>query len=431
MPRNCKNQCQAKTKNGKGPVCQNCIGQGETCCWRHKTTCTQTHVKEQKEQKEQKQIFLPEKKQQQRVESIERKNFFEDVIGMKEELWRSNEKYIKKSILRGHHKDDKKIFYLKNTTNKQMFQAGNHMEYTLAELRAQTNSLIIQGGGTFNVRDGGAKKFVDFGCLQSYPKNRDAIFQVASNFNALEATESDENIQTQLLTNYIHDPTQGAAASISAAPGLILRKYYYYWSASKNSEIWKWEQTPTHHINLLDNIPELTISKGGYVSFNRVVTKKISPSETDLKRMKILFHHSIQITHGCMINEAKHYKLNDSKQIINQVFVAAADWSETNKKYVNNEIANDWAYYLLQAAYEGTLRIAALKGKKKVFLTLVGVENFGNPISWIIEILSNLKDFIKDSGLEVNLIASQKLKLPAKDKKRLDNLVNETGGKYE
>jgi len=65
--------------------------------------------------------------------------------------------------------------------------------------------------------------------MQADSENLGAVFQVASNFNALETTYATQNIDEHLLTSYIHDKTQGPFASISAAPGLLLRRYFPFY----------------------------------------------------------------------------------------------------------------------------------------------------------------------------------------------------------
>ena len=353
----------------------------------------------------------------------ERSKFFQDVIQMNEKAWRENKDLIKKSITQDAHK----IFYLKNK-NGETFQAGAYELYSLGKLRQATKSLKSNKRGTFSVIDGLAKEFVDIGCLQSKPENRDAVFQVASNFNGLETTEAKADVGKQFLERYIEDKTQGPAASISAAPGLILRNYYYNWNPQTSP--FTWRQTTKSSLNLLEDISDLTMTRGGYVKFDKVVKKKKYPKEEDLEKMKILYHHSIQVTHGCMFSDKIHYKINDPDQIVNQVLVAAADW-RTNKNYINDQAALDWAYTLIQLAFEGTLRIAALKKKKKVFLTLVGGGAFGNPVEWIIDVLTTLADFIQDSGLEVILIGYTKFNLTPKFDTKLRNLVKKTAGTYQ
>ena len=69
---------------------------------------------------------------------------------------------------------------------------------------------------------------VDIGALQADPANKDAVFQVASNFNALETMTPFNQLNVNSIQDYWVDPTQGPRASISAAPGLFYRRYYYF-----------------------------------------------------------------------------------------------------------------------------------------------------------------------------------------------------------
>ena len=60
-------------------------------------------------------------------------------------------------------------------------------------------------------------RLVDVGYAQSLAENRGALFQVASNHNAVEGISEMSSVQDKnFVTDYIYDKTQGPAASISA-----------------------------------------------------------------------------------------------------------------------------------------------------------------------------------------------------------------------
>ena len=66
----------------------------------------------------------------------------------------------------------------------------------------------------------GAGPATDIGALQASAPPR-TLFQVASQFNCLEAPGA---FITE-VADYLHDPTQGPRASVSAFPGTLLRHY--------------------------------------------------------------------------------------------------------------------------------------------------------------------------------------------------------------
>ncbi len=89
----------------------------------------------------------------------------------------------------------------------------------------------------------------------------------------------------------------------------------------------------------------------------------------------------------------------ENRNTIDQVFAAAVAWPDGNEDF-----GRKWAYCILQADYEGALMAAFLKGKKRVFLTLMGGGVFLNKFEDIFEAMYKQKKFIEESGLEVILI---------------------------
>ena len=147
------------------------------------------------------------------------------------------------------------MYFIKGEINGKEFQAGHFKEMPIFKLRQLTNNAqtdakngklnVLEGNGTRS--DSWFHKCVDVAALQA--NNSGALFQVASNFNGLETTFHNQDISEQDLERYAYDFTQGPAASISAAPGLILRRYYPFYVEGTNPS--DWEQTPTgpHKIN--------------------------------------------------------------------------------------------------------------------------------------------------------------------------------------
>ena len=88
----------------------------------------------------------------------------------------------------------------------------------------------------------------------------------------------------------------------------------------------------------------------------------------------------------------------------------------------------------IQAAYEGTIRTAALKGKRRVFLTMVGAGVFASGhtnqiVQWIFEALNDLMPFIQASGLDVILISYASL--PYSVENNFKALIKKTNGYYK
>jgi hypothetical protein len=105
------------------------------------------------------------------------------------------------------------------------FKAGRFGTPRLGALRrrAEEAKAAASGGAggalRFFVLDG-ASPATDIGALQATAPPG-ALFQVASQFNCLEAPGA----YVTPVAEYVHDPTQGPRASISAFPGTFVRHY--------------------------------------------------------------------------------------------------------------------------------------------------------------------------------------------------------------
>ncbi len=170
------------------------------------------------------------------------------------------------------------------------FYCGRYEEMTLKDLREKTQGMPMPSGGTFNVHYG---EKLDVAVYEADKNNNGAVFQVASNFNGLETTNKNEDILTSLLEGYIDDKTQGPAAAMPAAVGLIWRRYFMFYDPSKPSN--EWGQDPDvesgRKVDFLSSITENQsdsdrprVSKAGYFL---VETPKRLPSPDDFKKIRI------------------------------------------------------------------------------------------------------------------------------------------------
>lgn len=375
-----------------------------------------------------------------------RKNFFSDVIGMSEEDFKKLEDENLKKII-SFKSADKEIRMLKGKDGR-VFQAGNFEAISIKDLREKTKDLNI-GGGIFNIieaRKPGNQsfdKYVDIGAMQADKKYRNGIFQVASNFNSLEFTSKAGN-EMQNLEAYIHDRTQGPFASISAAPGLILRQYYYFYPDTKPATLW-W-QSIQNQIELLENTLIHVIN--GYVDFKGKEPKEIG--NIKIEDIKVGYHKDVEVIFGQIflnkVPEEHAVVPAEAGQIINQVFVAAVDFAGSNLDYINDPIAQQIAKTILDANYEGTIRVGMVRKKAnpeesvKVILTLVGGGVFRNDYDWIAQSIEKTKDLIVKAGIKASLVihdSNRTILYKTKENqpqdgfiKRMQKLVRETGGKH-
>ena len=364
---------------------------------------------------------------------VPRKNFFEDITGLPESVWLTTDRQA--CLITDKH--NAKKHKIKNIATQQEFDAGIFQELSLEQVRQEADKLSSTNTGTFNVRagyntaqDSWFRRCLDVGALQADPSNNDAVFQVASNFSALEPT-SISHYPEAGITNYIHDHTQGPYAAISAAPGPISRMYYLFYNSQTNADTSAhiWRQTRDHQVNLLDQVAEYFPVVNGYVDLHGALDKKLAGNTSTLSnKIKIGFHEGIQVTHG-FVQGNYHESMLHQDQTINQVFTAGIDFGDLNRDLRNNPEAIARALILLEAAYEATLKAAAINNKKQVFLTLIGGGVFNNNILWIAQALEKQKEFIKQSGLQVTLILYSYTQF-TEFHERMLALTQQTGGEF-
>lgn len=285
---------------------------------------------------------------------------------------------------------------------------GAFGQTSLKDLRAATMGIAAEKPGTFNVCEGVNTTYessfhrrVDVAALQADPDNHDAVFQVASNFNSLEATSADQDCEEQLLSDYVTNATQGPAAALSAFGGLLQRRYFLYYSPEQ-ADTRQWGQTKEKSVNFLEQFSlPIIMSRAGYVKFEPPWD---FPVLQQYEEIHIGVQTDVQVIAGHQLNADEQAWCTRPEQRVNQVFVAAVDFGKTNAHLVGNKKIHAWGQLLIQAAYEGTVRWAMAHHKKKVFLTLVGGGAFGNRRSWIVNAIKNIQALIVESGIEVTLI---------------------------
>lgn len=213
--------------------------------------------------------------------------------------------------------------------------------------------------------------------LQRLPKNRGAMFQVASNFNGLEniSPHSSAN-EPDFLSNYIDDPTQGPYASISAGYAAIER----------------WKLNAENEINILKQLKPWFPLHNGYVALADQ-TRSLSEQEDSklywklMGRVNVLWHENVQVTFD------EHFRLlNDPNQTIHQVLTASLNISQGENGEQNQlqDEKRSFAHtlFLLKAAYLSAYHAAFACRATKLFLTLVGGGVFGVPHEWIYQVIN-------------------------------------------
>eukprot|EP01087_Luapelamoeba_hula_P015350 TRINITY_DN4576_c0_g2_i1.p1 TRINITY_DN4576_c0_g2~~TRINITY_DN4576_c0_g2_i1.p1 ORF type:complete len:426 (+),score=49.23 TRINITY_DN4576_c0_g2_i1:23-1279(+) len=268
------------------------------------------------------------------------------------------------------------------------YRAGRFYEASLGEM---AGSLTPQNKSSPHVlfeiitrADNASIRYVDVAGVQAQPESRLAVFQAASNFNGVEAvSEGSYPDRKTFTTDYIYDPTQGPAASISAGAAAITRVHAAFYDESKPSS--EWGQTKNRQVNFLSEVAEHFPIKNGYVIFTGeeppFPTEREAPEERKalLYKTKVGYHKNVQVTTGHN-TRAGFESVDDPEQIIDQVFCAAANMSQGMSGMRNSCVpgGKDKASFILDSAYQGTY-LAAIKNRRShIALTLIGGGVFGN-----------------------------------------------------
>lgn len=115
-------------------------------------------------------------------------SWFSDITGFSEDNW-TDEK--KKEFI----SEENGELQIRNPKKKQTYYGGSFREYLLGDLQdnlkekqnTEANPQELIPLEFWSRKDAESMKFLDVSYLQALPENRNAVFQVASNFNAIES----------------------------------------------------------------------------------------------------------------------------------------------------------------------------------------------------------------------------------------------------
>lgn len=286
------------------------------------------------------------------------------------------------------------------------YAAGVFTTPTLAELRAKIDAPTTPGKFRLSVLSG-ASPLNDIGSLQATAPP-DALFQVASQFNCLEAPSE----RIVRVRDYLHDPTQGPRASISALPGILLRHYF-----APSDDGGRFVQSDSNCLNLLRDVTSAQTASvtSGYLLSRRIVDRPAFAAALvrDFDRIRVGVHDGIEVTLGHDWSGPVH-TTNRIAQVLTST-IALGGYSHDD----GSEALATIRRQLLRAAYLGTLLAALALKKEVVVLTMIGGGAFANPrkdiweaIFWaldeahalasgVIEVIVNTREAVGDREREI------------------------------
>lgn len=282
-----------------------------------------------------------------------------------------------------------------NLKNKKTFSAGTFTLQRLGDLINEVQaSAPIRGYvppcilEIVTRADSASIRNVDVAHLQAMPENRHAVFQVASNFNGVEAiSEGSSPDGSSFTEKYIYDLTQGPAASISAGAAAITRVHAAFYDPTKPQG--EWTQTATRQVNFLADLRKHFPTHNGYVVLTgrEPSFPKVGSAKYDRLFGKVLvgYHHNVQVTTG---HRHRGFDVvDDPKQVVDQVFCAALNIGQGMSGMTNKRVSHsqEKCQFILDSDYEATY-LSAIKHKRKhLVLTLIGGGVFGNSKQGIYE----------------------------------------------
>lgn len=293
---------------------------------------------------------------------------------------------------------------LHSKVNGKSFGIGEFEMVSLADLRARVGASKAEKGHTrASIVTGDVRQ------MHRLPEYRGALFQVASQFNALEMVGPSVTPEDG-VTRYEHDRTQGPACAIAAGAATIYRNYF----ASVGGQI---GQTARRQLDGLADVGEelsralnrpvsnLWTMHNGYAMATRAGLDLISthllqldePARRELSgHLRIGVHTNVEVTDGP----------SSPGQQVSQVFCSALPVAYG---HIEQSHWRGFAQLVLDAAYEATLLAGVLNiqrwGSNIVLLTLLGGGAFGNASDWIHSAIEQAVHQARHHNLDVRLVS--------------------------
>jgi hypothetical protein len=293
---------------------------------------------------------------------------------------------------------------LKSNINGAAHRHGQLEVISLRELRDRVAGLECGDFSKTSTRKISIKEIVaDVLDLHRDEKNRNAIFQVASQFNLLEMVGPGV-VPEAGVGIYEEDFTQGPACAIAAGAGTIYRNYFV-----ENDGIFG--QTTDHQIDTLKDLGELLGNSNGHLwemrngyamateqglaEISSQIANASQRKQDDLREaLRIGIQWGVEVT------------LSGSGNRVTQAFCSALPVA------YSRHASSKWepfARLVLEASYESVFCSAILNraqtGNGKLFLTLLGGGAFGNEFEWIISAIERSLIKYQSFDLKIEIVS--------------------------
>jgi hypothetical protein len=293
---------------------------------------------------------------------------------------------------------------LRSKVNGRSFDIGHFEMVSLAELRQRVAQEEVTAGPTrVRIVTGDVRQ------MHQRAEYAGALFQVASQFNALEMVGPSVTPEDG-VTRYEHDHTQGPACAIAAGAATIYRNYFVPMG----------EQIGQHAGHQLDGLADLGAAlsdrlgypvsdlwhmQNGYALATKTGLEKITAlllkmdesARSELAgHLRIGLHRDVEVTDGP----------SSPGPLVSQAFCSALPVAYGR---VAQPHWQGFAQLVLDAAYEATVLAAVLNsrqgGSNTVLLTMLGGGAFGNATEWIYTAIERALEKARGHGLDVRLVS--------------------------
>ncbi len=289
---------------------------------------------------------------------------------------------------------------LRSRINNRSYSIGKLKTPSLKELRHEAAKVVDRLAGTLKVSNVSG----DVRSMHRDPANRNALFQVASQFNLLEMA-SPHVTPEDGVTRYINDHTQGPACAIAAGAATVYRNYFVPIDGQVG-------QTRDRQVDCLKELgaalgndgDRLWAMTNGYALCTEeglaTITRKLEELDADgVDELRDLLR--IGIHSGVQVTDAEEADL-----AVSQAFCSALPPSYTG---IPVERWKPFAVLVLEGAYEATLWAAVINAHRYssnvVFLTLLGGGAFGNEPAWIHHAMRRALNKVVGVGLDVRIVS--------------------------
>jgi hypothetical protein len=291
---------------------------------------------------------------------------------------------------------------MRSLVNGQSHRWGELEQPSLAGLRERVSPLLLPSGqeSTLDEVVGNVQE------LHCESENRNALFQVASQFNLLEMVGPSVTPERGVGC-YENDRTQGPACAIAAGAGTIYRNYFVETEGGLG-------QTASRQIDCLSDLGEtlgnresrLWTMRNGYALASgeglaeiRAHLERLNEAERStvggMLRIGLQWGTEVTLPHAA-----------EEPLLVSQAYCSALPVAYSRQ---HEDAWEPFARLVLDASYEACLAAALLNqaatGSNKVYLTLLGGGAFGNRMEWITDALLRAMRIYRYSGLDVSVVS--------------------------